>query len=249
MKDYTIAETYTLPSRGKIYGTGVSETVTLRSMTTAEEQKRLVSRDYPYRTLCEIIDDCTVNDIGISSYDMSIGDYQFLLYKLRTVTYGEEYNMSVTCPYCGCTTTETINLDNLELIDHVDEIPKFLEFDLPKSKKHLTLKVQTPRMLDKIKARVAEDKKRGITRDLTLTYTLAELIDTIDGKKEDIIHVEEWVGQLPMADVNTIISYAEKVNSLLGLDTKLIITCDICGLSYESKLLATKEFFRPALNL
>ena len=45
MKDYTIAETYTLPSRGKIYGTGISETVTLRSMTTAEEQKRLVSRD------------------------------------------------------------------------------------------------------------------------------------------------------------------------------------------------------------
>ena len=84
--DYTIAETYTLPSRGKIYGTVVSDQVKLRSMTIEEEMKRLSHTDTPYKTLCEVIDDCIVEPIGISSYEMCLGDYQYLLHRLRVVT-------------------------------------------------------------------------------------------------------------------------------------------------------------------
>ena len=43
--DFTIAETYSLPSRGKIYSVPVKEQVKLRSMTVNEEMKRLSHSD------------------------------------------------------------------------------------------------------------------------------------------------------------------------------------------------------------
>lgn len=249
MKDYTIAETFLLPSRGKIYDSKVSAEVKLRSMTTEEEQKRLAIASYPYRVLCEIIDDCILEDIGISSYDMALGDYQFLLYKLRTVTYGEDYKMATTCPYCGCTTEEVVNLDALPVIERANEINKYLTFTLPKSKKRVKIGLQTPRSLDQISEQTKDFKKRGGTRDNSLVYTLLSLIREIDGEEPNPLHLEEWVSKLPMADVNTIITHAEKVNELLGVDTRLIITCDVCGLSHNTSLKTTQEFFRPALNI
>lgn len=250
MNNYTIAETYTLPSLGKIYDYEVNPQVTLKSMTTEQEQKRLAITDFPYKMLCEIIDDCIVDDIGISSYDMCIGDYQFLLYKLRTVTYGAEYSMNAKCPYCGYTRTETVNLDELKRIEYTEDIDKYRKFEVPKTKVVIELNVQTPRMLDSNLDKVREYKKKfPEASDPSLTYTLKSLIKTIDGKKPDPLKVDQWIKDLPMADVNTIITYAEKFNSSIGLDTSLIFKCDVCGLYHESALSISQEFFRPALHI
>lgn len=250
MNNYTIAETYTLPSLGKIYDVEVNPQVTLKSMTTEQEQKRLAITDYPYKMLCEIIDDCIVDDIGISSYDMHIGDYQFLLYKLRVVTYGADYNMDVKCPFCGYTRRETVNLDELGSIVYSDEFEKYKTFVLPKTGKEITLRIQTPRMLDDVNNKVKEFRaKFQEASDPTLTFTVKSLIDKIDGKRPDQLKVEQWIRELPMADVNTIVTYAEKLNNLIGVDSTLIVHCDVCGLYHESKLSMSQEFFRPALNI
>ena len=94
-KDYTISEFFTLPSDGKVYSELIDPQIELRSMTTAEEMRRMSPNDHIYENLCSIIDDCLVKGPNISSYDMCLGDYQFLLYKLRLVTYGSEYNVPV----------------------------------------------------------------------------------------------------------------------------------------------------------
>ena len=250
MTNYTIAETYTLPSLGKIYDVVVNPTVTIKSMTTEQEQKRLATTDYPYKMLCEIIDDCIVDDIGISSYDMCIGDYQFLLHKLRVVTYGSEYNMDVTCPYCGHTGKESIDLDSLPVISYDENFDKYRELILPKSGKKIRLNIQTPRMLDAVTEAVRNYKKKfPEASDPTLTFTIKSLIQTIDDKKPDPIKIDQWIKDLPMADVNTIVTFAEKMNSLIGVDTELILTCDLCHLPRVSQLSMSREFFRPALNI
>ena len=56
-KDYTIAEFMTLPSEGKVYGELIDPQIELRSMTTAEEMRRLAPNDHQYENLCTIIDD------------------------------------------------------------------------------------------------------------------------------------------------------------------------------------------------
>ena len=89
--DYTIAESYTLPSLGKVYDHEINPHIKLRSMTTTEEMKRLSPSDRPYENLAEIIDDCLIEKPDISAYDLCVGDFQFLLHKLRIVTYGPMY--------------------------------------------------------------------------------------------------------------------------------------------------------------
>ena len=52
-------------------------------MTTNEEMKRLSrSQERPNKPMADVIDDCLVQGPGISAYDLCIGDYQYLMYKL-----------------------------------------------------------------------------------------------------------------------------------------------------------------------
>ena len=109
--DARIAETFTLPSRGLIYEEKVNPDIVLGSMKTKHEMLRLSASENSNKIMADIIDDCIVGDPGISSYDMCLGDFQFLMYKLRTVTFGPEYEMYTICPYCGADNNLTINLD------------------------------------------------------------------------------------------------------------------------------------------
>ena len=251
MQDYTIGESYTLPSLGKVYSREVKPEIKIRSMTTEEEMKRVASVDYPYKNMSEIIDDCLVEKPGISAYDMCIGDYQFLLHKLRVVTYGSDYTTVNKCIYCGSDTTKVIDLEDLEVLEYTEDFEKYREFDLPKSKKHIRLRVQTPRMLDEVSERVKKVKRKAkgqLEFDPTLIYTIAALIEEIDGQRPDVVKTEEWIRTLPMADTNTIIQYAEKMNESIGIDASLDCTCDVCGLTYHTVMQTTSEFFRPVLD-
>ena len=251
MQNYTIAETYTLPSRGMVYNRQINPEIALRSMTTEEEMRRVASVEHAYKNMSDIIDNCMLEDPGISSYDMCIGDYQFLLHRLRVVTYGPEYDVVNTCMYCGCENQDTINLDDLGVNEYTPEYETYREFVLPKSGSTIRLRPQTPRMLDNVNARVKEARKKfkgDNFTDPTLIYLLMELIETIDGELPNPGEIELWLRQLPMADTNTIIQHADKMNDSIGVDIELQCDCDICGLSFKTALRTTSEFFRPAVK-
>jgi hypothetical protein len=249
MQGYTIAETFTLPSKGKIYTENVNPVVKLRSMTTEEEMKRLTRSDTPYKVMCEIIDDCMVEKIGISSYDMCLGDYQFLLHRLRMVTYGSQYKLSNNCRWCKSQTTETINLEDLRVIEYDEGIEKYAELDLPVSKKHITLRMQTPRMLDDIALKTKDFKRKTTSMDPAFLFTVQSLIDTVNGEKLDVIKLEQFARKLPLQDANYIIKYGQKLNDSIGIDTEFDIECSVCGLEYHSSFRFTPEFFGPSIDI
>ena len=250
--DYTIAENYTLPSLGKIYDVDVNPHVKIRSMTTQEEMKRLAPSDGAYKNICEIIDDCLVEKPGISSYDMHLGDYQFLLHKMRIVTYGDEYAVKSTCPYCGSVNSDTISLEDIQVFDFDEEqVKSYFEFDLPKSKRHIKLRMQTPRMLDEIQARAKELKKkaRNFVGDPAFLISIEMMIAEIDGVKPNPLNLTDFVKNLPMMDTNYIVKHCQKVNESIGLDTLLSNTCDVCGLDYENRFRTNHEFFGPNIDI
>lgn len=200
--------------------------------------------------MADILDDCIVEDIGISSYDLCVGDYQFLMHKLRVVTYGPMYPLECKCPYCLSTTEETINLDDIPVKEYKDKLQSNLEFDLPKSKKHIKLRMQTPRMLDDVSMEVRDFKKRApsFSGDPAFLFTIKSLIVEVDGEKPDFITIENWIRDLPAADSNYILRKADKLIEGIGLDLDLEITCPVCGLTYKSPFRVTSEFFRPEID-
>ena len=192
-----------------------------------------------------------VESPGISAYDMCVGDYQFCLHKLRVVTYGPQYKMNSVCPYCGFENQETVNLEDLKVIEYDPSLEKYREFILPVSEKKIKLHVETPRRLDEITTQVKDFKRKHpeAVGDPTLVFTVAGLIDTVDGKRPTIIQMEEWVRSLPMRDVNVILQNADKYNEGIGLDIQMLETCNLCNLTYKTGFKMTSEFFRPTLDI
>lgn len=249
--DYTISESFVLPSLGKIYTPEVDPKITLRSMNTMDEMKRLSPSEYQHKQMSDIIDACIVSGPNISAYDMCVGDYQFLLYRLRMVTYGSEYDIYTKCGYCTFENKDTINLDDLPVLKYNEEVEKYREFDLPMSKKHIRIKFQTPRMLDDVAARARELKKKSSDKnvDYSLMLTLATMIEEVDRQRIPVHKLETWVQELPMKDTNTIFAYATKLNGVIGVSSDLEVTCGLCGNTYKTTFRPAADFYRPNIDI
>lgn len=249
--DYSISEQYTLPSLGKVYDKEIDPIVKLRSMTTQDEIKRLGHSDRPYKIMADVIDDCLLTKPGISSYDMCLGDYQFLLHKLRIVTYGPKYTLQLTCPHCYVTEEATIDLESLQVNQYdEEELKKYIEFDLPVTKKHIKIRMQTPRILDDIAIKVKDFKRKrqDFQGDSAFFFNLASFIDTVDSEKMNEMRLEEFLKNLPMKDTNYIMQCADKLIQKVGINTKLLNTCDVCGADFQSSFRFTGEFFGPSID-
>lgn len=250
MDTFNLYESCTLPSKGLIYDKPFDPRVTLRSMTTAEEMKRLSYTETPYKAMSNIIEDCLKEKLPISVYDLCLGDYQYLLNQLRIVTYGTEYKLTVTCPNCGQTTQAKADLSTLKVIEADHDFRDEMYVTLPKTGKRIKLRIQTPRLLDEINLRKEEKKKKtkNTSSEYGLVYTLTSLIETVDGKTLNPIDMETFVRSLPMRDVNFILTEGDKFNRKVGLDTEIMATCGQCGYDILTFFRIGPEFFGPTYD-
>lgn len=254
--NYTIAERYTLPSHGLLYDSDINPDIKLRSMTVRDEMKRMAPANDGtiYRVLAEVIDDCLVEKPGISSYDMCIGDFQFLMHKLRIVTYGPEYKISCKCPNCGNYDDYIVNLEDLSLDELKDfDKDKYLRLELPASKKIVELNYNTPRILDNIEKevdRVAKQykKQNKVMSDVDwhLLYQLVYAIKTVDGQKLSVTQKETFCNNLVGRDYNAIVNALDKLDQKVGLGLMFEVKCNQCGLNMSVPFRLTNEFFRPS---
>lgn len=244
-----IYETFTLPSKGLIYDTPINSTVALRSMTTLEEMRRLTPSDTPYKAMSDIIESCMETPPQIHVYNMSLSDYQFLLHKLRIVTYGPEYKMLIKCKECGAVTETVADLDTLPLTEWSEEIISMMHVTLPKSNAEIELKFQTPRDLDLIAYRNKEMKKKtkqGI--DYSILFTLMSIIAKVDGRTLSELELESFVKNLQSKDGNYLLNAATKLNNAIGLENKIKVSCVECGAEMDAPFRITSEFFGPTLH-
>lgn len=246
----TIQEEYTLPSKGLLYGKPFDPVVKLRSMTVAEEMKRLTATDSPYKAMSEIIEDCLLTKLPLPVYDLCLGDYQYLLHKLRVVTYGPDYKLSIMCPFCGEVFDHDVNLDELKVNEFTDDVLDLLTVLLPVTGKTVGLKFQTPRDLDNISRKKREMKKQfpDMKEDPSLLLNLESLIKTIDGQPINPVIIQNTLKKLPLKDSLVIINRAEKINERVGIDTDIVGTCPECHNDVHTTFRFTSEFFRPEID-
>lgn len=245
---YTIAEGYELPSKGLIYDKAVNPHVELRSMTARDEMKRLSPSSTPYKTLADIIEGCMLEKPAIHVYDMAIGDYEFLLHKLRIVSYGDSYGLGIECPFCGEQIETKAHLSELEVKEfNQTEFEDHRTFTLPKSGKTISIKFQTPHMLDELAIKTKELKRRAKNSDIDFSIfaLLTTIIDTVDGKKMDPIMMEGFINNLPVMDMNKILNNIDALNRCIGINNELYLTCDKCGEDVRTFFRFRPEFFRP----
>ena len=246
--NYTIAEGYELPSKGKIYNPAISAHVELRSMTARDEMKRLSPSSTQFKKLADIIEGCMVEKPAIHVYDMALGDYEFLLHKLRIVTYGPEYKMNVSCPHCMKAFEADTNLEQLQILDFDEEKFNSLQtFRLPVSGDTIRIKFQTPRMLDEIEAQTKEAKRKFRSADIEfdLLFLLKNVIDEVNGAKLAPEKIENYIQNLPAKDMTKIVNNIDALNACVGIDSSMYVDCPECGGEVRTFFRFGPEFFRP----
>lgn len=248
--NFTISESYILPSKGLIYDRPIDPHVTLRSMTTAEEMKRLSPTETPYKVMSEIIEDCLVKKLEIPVYDLCIADYQFLMHKLRVVTYGPDYKMAVQCPNCGEVSMTTINLDSIPITEYDDSVRELMTVKLPQSDKTVEIRIQTPRSIEEANTRTKDIKKKmkDLVYDPGFLVTIQSIIKTVDGQVLNPAALELFVRKMPMKDANILLQAAKKLNGKVGLDTEVLAKCGQCGYDVVTTFRFTSEFFGPTVD-
>jgi len=245
---YTIAEGYELPSKGKIYDVAVDPHVELRSMTARDEMKRLSPSTTQFKKLADIIEGCMIEKPKIHVYDMALGDYEFLLHKLRIVTYGPKYKMGLTCPHCLENFETEADLEQLQIQEFDEEKFESLRtFTLPVSGDTVRIRFQTPRMLDEVEAHAKEMKRKFKNADIEfdLLFLLKAVIDEVNGLKMDSSHLEAYINQLPAKDMTKIVNNLDELNACVGIDSSLFVDCPNCGGEVKTFFRFGSEFFRP----
>lgn len=241
-----IVETCTLPSKGLIYEEEINPDITIGSMKTKHEMLRLSANENNNKVMADIIDDCIVSEVGMSSYDMCLGDFQYLMYKLRTVTFGPEYEMSGICPYCGAENYIVVNLDELTVYEYEDNLIDEFEVKLPVSGSEVLLTLQTPRILDRIAKKIGEDRRRRkTTENMSLLYTITTSIVKLDGEEPNPFTLEEFVKDLPMGDTNLLLNKINEINGKIGVQMDIDSMCTSCGRYFVAPFRINQTFFRP----
>lgn len=241
-----IQETFELPSNGVLYKDyNIPSTITLRAMNALDEKTRLATSGM--RTIPELLKSCIVSNEKIDPYKLKMFDLQFLMYKLRIITYGSDYKVKITCPNCGNEHEVAINLDEIP-VNTLDE--DFTEpFDigaLPVSGDVITCKLLSAEdyINMETEARRIKSKFPAYVGDPDFILSYKYRITTINGEYKPQ-SIQSYVENMHARDMRYFDSKYNDITNNLGMDIDMLEICPSCGRDIEYTLPMTSEFFRP----
>lgn len=181
-------------------------------------------------------------EIKKAIWELSAGDLETILVKIRENTYGPRFYFEAECPHCGHENKDQrLDLDKLKL-DKLKTKDVFntkrLEFELTKSKCKIELKpIMLKDLFESIK--IAKDK-----HDELITSIMALSIRTLDGAE---VKSPKDVEKLPAMDIMEIQTKMEKLKIEGSIDTNVEMQCNKCKKDFDSKLdVFNSDFFDPS---
>ena len=175
--------------------------------------------------LKELISRC-LKDVDIDS--MYMGDFTYTLFKLRELTYGNEYKIEVNCEECGGKNELNVELNNLNVNYADDDFMKSTVVTLPDSKKNVT--IRKPLVRD---SETVDDMSK-------FTENLWRFVTDIEGHTDRMI-IQTFIRKTTVKDISTI---RENIGgSEVGLDTAVRYLCRDCNADNSVQLPLTPDFF------
>jgi len=244
--NFSTAEKVKLPTGRFLYGDSEDPDlaegyVNLSDMSLADEEL-LTNQSLAKRgeTFVQLLNSCVQNE-GFDANELSIYDTYYLLYALRRITYGEDYEFEVKCEHCGKKFKYKMNIEDAEF----DEIPEdsdlkpVVTLELPKS--HYTVTIRYAALGDE--AEVKRLSPESDVGDVALGYAVRTLsIKDDKGKLINPQDYEEFYSQLPGRDRAMITKAFEDLDNLEI--PKMTITCPKCKDKMEKEIPFDKDFFR-----
>ena len=214
-----------LPSRGFTNG-GVG-TVQIRPFTFEDEKilRGITKVSEGSAVVSKLISRCLK---GIDYADLLIVDKNYILYKLRAMSYGEDYKIQATCPECAYESHLTVGLNDLPVkyAESLEDLQR--KFTLPDSEVEVVLHTLTTK------------DENLIEKTSQITDNLWRFIKTINGHSGRSV-TQGFVAGTTAKDISVIRNSI--FNDDLGMQTLVNFVCRECDNHSALDLPINESFF------
>lgn len=240
-----------LPSGGKLYQ-GVTEDTDILNgfiymypMTVTEEEILSTTRFLKTGSATRmVIDNCIASDI--EAKDILLYDSNYLLFYLRSISYGDSYKFTLKCTNSSCEQEfdHTVEISKLVFEELKDDVTEPIKVKLPKS--GYTVYTVLPRLYhsEQIYSRNLKRKKSTDDSDTRLVDNLMSTIVKItdqEGKELKSTDWEEFLLSIPGQDRAEL---KESTDFSTGVDKLNGVVCPYCMTDYSGSIPIGVEFFR-----
>jgi len=249
--NFTEPEEVLLPSGGFLYNGSTTDENVLKGkillypMTAREEEILSTQRFVKDGTVTRrVLDRCIVSDIDAK--DILVYDSNYLLFFLRQISYGDDYNFELKCQneYCEKKFEHIVKISELNFKELNEDFDEPIEIKLPRS--NYTVNLVLPRLYhSEIMADLAKKRKTNFNEGNkeTIDKYVATTVSILDNKNKEISrkYWEEFYESLPGIDIAEI---RKKSNFSSGVDELNNVICPYCGSDYSGTIPIDINFFR-----
>jgi len=240
-----------LPSGGRLYKSVTDDPDILNGyiymypMTVKEEEILSTSRFLKSGAATRmVLDNCIASNIDAK--DILLFDSNFLLFYLRSISYGDDYKFKLQCSNSACEQEfdHTVHISKLSFEELPETVEEPIKIILPRTK--YTVYTVLPRLFhsEEIYQRNLKRKKSTSDADSRMVDNLlATIIKIVSPAGEEIKSGdwEEFLTALPGIDRAEL---KEKTDYSTGVDKLNGVVCPYCGADYSGTIPIGVDFFR-----
>lgn len=237
-----------IPTNGVLYQDAEDDDikkglVKLQPMSLADEEV-LANQSYIKNgtVFTKLLKNCVLNNFDVRK--LAPYDVYYLIYALRRITYGDDYEFDVTCPECGKKHKYTLDVSTVsfEELNKSSELNSTVTLTLPVSKYTVTIRYGQIGDEEEV-YRLAKDPVNEDKGDIVLNY-VARTIEILDDEKEPLLPKDyaDFYQALPgrdRAEISKAFKYIDDLE-IPSINT----VCPKCGNEFKFQIPFNKEFFR-----
>jgi len=215
-----------LPSRGLAY-VNCDESIMIKPFTFAQERKLRGIKNSVHGTkvINTLIDDCVQ---GLDYTSMTLEDKNYILFKLREISYGDEYTIQADCTECDHSNKLTVNISQVPVSYAEDGYEEPITITLPDTQQQVTY--VSPRCKDE---RYFESAEKLIDNLWRFALSVGEY------SEQKVIK-----GFFEGTTVRDLAYFREALTKYTyGMNKSMSYECANCGEVTESMIPFTESFF------
>lgn len=253
-KEALYTETVTLPTHGLLTPSIPDGLVTQRCISVADKKFLAGTKADGDAVVHGLIKRCVTVPETFDPTVLIPSDLMFLLFKLRILSYGDQYSFKTKCPECGKRIEVRVKLSDLVVHHLPDDYKDHLRVTLPNKGDTVFTKFLTVGDNEDIKKEVKRLKKRfpNMEGDPEVTLRVARMIERIELREpndlgdtilDNPVDILQYVEGLTDLDSIAIQSTVENIK--VGVDPEIEYECPECDEYIDVNLAFSGEFFRP----
>ena len=240
-----LTEVVKMPSRGMV--PGVPKEVTIRAIQRKDKKKLLMSETND--VLLSLLQYSIVSPTDFNVYNLLPFESEYLLYRLRILTYGPNHTFKQQCRFCGELNDVEMDLNAIPVLELPDGFKTTFDIPLPVSGNILTCKLLTEGEKATINKQSRELQNATGDENVGLDMIWEARIVAINGEKKLApIEKTQFMDEMNDYDSEYFMEYYSNYEGNYGLQTKLKYACDKCGKVNESAMPSIYTFFRPTFT-